>query len=82
MGIIMPGLFFEMVLEVKEAWKTQRDGSNTSTGFVVHAGALWRGSPERALEPIATHRLGLHMGTSGKVLGRSLMDTIARNQER
>jgi hypothetical protein len=39
--------FWHQMLEMKEAWKRQRDGSNTSTGFIVQAGALWRGTPER-----------------------------------
>jgi hypothetical protein len=44
---------------MKEAWKRQRDSSNTSIGFIAQAGALWRGTPSRELELIATHRLGL-----------------------
>jgi hypothetical protein len=38
---------------------------------------LWRGKPGRELKPIAIYRLGLDTGTSGKVPGRSLRDTIA-----
>jgi hypothetical protein len=48
-----------MLLEIKEVWKRQRDGSNTSTGFIVQVRPLWRGTSARELEPIATHRLGL-----------------------
>jgi hypothetical protein len=47
---------------MKEAWKRQRDSSNTSTGFTVQAGALWRVTPARELEPTGTHRLGLDIG--------------------
>jgi hypothetical protein len=47
---------------MKETWKRQRDGSKTSTAFVVQAGALWRETPERQLEPTATHKLGLEIG--------------------
>jgi hypothetical protein len=36
--------------------------SNTSTGFIVQAGALWRETPARELEPTAMHRLGLDTG--------------------
>jgi hypothetical protein len=36
---------------MKEAWKRQRYGSNTNTGFIVQEGALWRGTPARELEP-------------------------------
>jgi hypothetical protein len=36
--------------------------SNTSTGFTVQAGALWRATPARKLEPTATHRLRLDIG--------------------
>jgi hypothetical protein len=35
------------------------------------------GAPARELEPTATHRLGLDIGGSGKVPGRSLRKTIA-----
>jgi hypothetical protein len=42
---------------MKEAWQRQRDGSNTSTGFIVQEGVLWRGSPAR--EPTAAYRLGV-----------------------
>jgi hypothetical protein len=38
------------MLEMKEAWKRQRNGSTTTTGFIVQAGALWRGIPARELE--------------------------------
>jgi hypothetical protein len=62
---------------MKEAWKRQRDGSNTSTGFIVQAGAMLRGTPARELEPMATHKLVLDIGASGKVPGRSLRDTVA-----
>jgi hypothetical protein len=54
--------FSFQVLEMKEAWQRHRDSSNTSAGFIVQAGALWRGTPARELEPIATHRLGLDIG--------------------
>jgi hypothetical protein len=47
---------------MKEAWKRQRDGSNT-TRLVFQAGALWKGTPARELEPIAIH--GLELDTGG-----------------
>jgi hypothetical protein len=34
--------FHHQMLEIKDAWKRQRDGSNTCTGFIVEAGVLWR----------------------------------------
>jgi hypothetical protein len=37
---------------MKKAWMRQRDNSNTSTEFIVQAGALWRGTPARELELI------------------------------
>jgi hypothetical protein len=43
-----------------------RNGSNTSTGFIVQAGALGRETPARKLEPIAIHRLGLDIGGQWK----------------
>jgi hypothetical protein len=51
-----------ILLEMREAWQKERDSPNTSTGFIVQAGALWRGTPARELEPIATHKLGLDIG--------------------
>jgi hypothetical protein len=65
------------MLEVKETWKRQRDGSNTSTGFIVQVGALWRGTPPREIEPTATHRLGLVVEGYWKSRGKSQRNTIA-----
>jgi hypothetical protein len=39
-----------------------RNGSNTSTGFIVQAGALGRATPAKELEPIDMNRLGLDIG--------------------
>jgi hypothetical protein len=50
------------LLETKEAGKRHKDSSNTSTGFIVQEGALWRGSPARKLEPTGTYRLGVVIG--------------------
>jgi hypothetical protein len=50
------------MLKMKEAWKRQKDGSNTSTGFIVQDRALQRGIPARELEPTATYRLGVDTG--------------------
>jgi hypothetical protein len=49
-------------LEIKETWKRQRDGSYTSTGFIVQEGALQRGTTARELEPTAAYRLGVAIG--------------------
>jgi hypothetical protein len=46
---------------MKEAWKRQRDSSNTSTGFTVWEGALWRGTPEESWSP-SHYRLEVDIG--------------------
>jgi hypothetical protein len=51
--------------------------AQTSAGFIVQAGTLWRETPARELEPIAMDGLGLDIPASGKVPGRSLRDTVA-----
>jgi hypothetical protein len=56
--------FLHHLLEMKEAWKRQRDCSNTSTGFIVQTGALWRGTSAKELEPTASHRPKFHLATS------------------
>jgi hypothetical protein len=47
---------------MKEVWNWQRDGSNTSTGFIVWEGALWRWISARELESTAAYRLGVDIG--------------------
>jgi hypothetical protein len=37
-------LSYILLLEMKEAWKRQRNGSDASTGFIVQDGALQRGT--------------------------------------
>jgi hypothetical protein len=39
--------FWHYMLEMEEAWKRQRNGSNDSTGFIVWEVTLQRGTPER-----------------------------------
>jgi hypothetical protein len=47
---------------MKEAWKRQRDGSNTSTWFIVLEGVLQQGTPSRQMESTAAYRLGVDIG--------------------
>jgi hypothetical protein len=46
---------------MKEAWKSQKDGSNASIGFIIQEGDLRRGS-SRELESTAAYTLGVDIG--------------------
>jgi hypothetical protein len=50
------GTVKEANIRMKEAWKKQRDGSNTSTGFIVQEGALPRWVSSQSQKPTAAYR--------------------------
>jgi hypothetical protein len=61
---------------MKEAWKWQRDGSSTSTGFIIWKGPLQKETPVRQIEPTAVYRLGVDTGEkSGRetLLGEKIL---------
>jgi hypothetical protein len=57
-------------VRMKEAWNSQKDGSNTCTGSIIWGGTLLRGSPTRELVPTTAYRLGVDIGerSGGEIL--------------
>jgi hypothetical protein len=68
------------LLEMKEAWKRQRDGSNSRAGFIIQERALWRGLQQEAAYTLGVDTWEWRGNLAGWENSSGVESTIARGK--